>query len=817
VSQVSLTVNLNASLGVNPSALFKPLGDAGVAAGGRAAKGYERAMLRAVNAVAASELQRTKRATEGEKRLTQEARARAAIAVAEGKVAIANGKVRGAQEANATAQVKARAKAAADAARVELAAAKQMALETQKQVDAARAKASIDRAALAFVLQGERTKTAEMQKQTALVRQRTAREARDDRRAGGGEGGGGRILDGGRAVVRDAGRLARAGARIAGSVARGAGLDFSLEDGVRRRLATAREAQDIANQSGDPTDTAGSAKTAAGIADMVRTVSASRGLEQEELLKLIRGYQELTGTLPKTAAELDMLAKNAKVSGTSLEDQGKLTGTLINALGGAGVAKEGDVDALNRYLIQSGRGGAVELKNFAQLIPRLTALVGNFNPTQMAVQRAQALRGTTGQEATDDDRKMAQIIEGATAMQLARAGTAGTARDAINSYQAIVQQVKTPANRKKIEAAGVRVFDTDATGRTVQRSPFEMIADAAVRTNFDEKKVSQIFGGVNVQRFMKNFRDTYTKAKDAHLKAHPGDKKGAEQAGVAAMQEQVDKFMGPKAFTAGARDDQVAQLESTEAEKLAKTRERLRQQTEEIGARLLVALEPLIPHLERLGAALPGLVDKIVANPGTAIAAAFAGLLGKAAVEQAVVSGVSALFSGGAAGGLGGALALALAALGPFAVAVGAAALAIGALLATLPSPELGKKRWYESNGDDSKGDVIAETSLPIAGTPFAKNKNSQEKRAPNPYERNLMGWQGELDGSGQSDWVTDWTRAGNGVERDAPPAAPPPMRADDFAQALARTLGSGVLSVKVVDGPLTAPTAGRDLAGSPD
>jgi hypothetical protein len=569
----------------------------------------------------------------------------------------------------------------------------------------------------------------------------------------------------------------------------------------------AREAQSIAAQS-----TEAGSPNASGIVDMVREVSRTRGVEQEAVLKMIRSYQELTGTIPKTADELQNLAKNAKISGTSLETQGQLTGTLINALGGKDEASSTDVDALNRFLIQSGRMGAVELKNFADLLPRISALAGSFNPTEEGIKRAQQLRGTEGKEATAADRKFAQLIESASAVQIARAGTAGTARDAVNTFQAIVQQVKTPRNADKLKKQfGIDVFEEGEGGRKSQRNPFELIAEAAVKSNFNEEKVSKMFGGVNVQRYVKNFRDIYTKAYDGT----DGDEKTKAQAGVDAMQKELKRYFGAD-LSGMQRDNQLVELESTEAEQLAKKREEMRQSMEEIGSRLLAAFKPLLPYLEHFASIMPGIIDSIAANPGTAVIAAFAAVLGKAAVEQAVVAGVAKLFSGSAPAvassvisSLTPGLGAIVAALGPYALAIGAAALAVGAVVAAIPKPELGKNEWWEYGLTDGES-MIDQTTLPVDGTPAAKNKSSRGKAASSPYGRNLAGFEETLSGWGSP---ANWVEQSSARYLDGGAATPQASNAatpEENASALSRALQNTVLNVRV-NAPLRAPGAGVD------
>jgi TP901 family phage tail tape measure protein len=550
----TIKIRVGVGLDANPASVFAPIpvaakkaADKVEAEGQRQAKAQEKAAAQAAKA---------------------QEKAAATATKANEKAAAAAVK---AQEKAAQAAVKAAAKIAAEANRAAL--AQERAAERGAKREAAAHERSI--------------------KHVAAMRDRYFREQqRQEEKAG---------RDAARAATREAaGRrgysqmsstaksMLGAGARFAGSLARGAGVDLDMGSVLGRVVSMERKATDLAN-SALGTGVAGNEKrvNAGDLSKQARDIGATMGFDPERVLDGLQKFVGKTGDLKTGRDMLAGMAKLASATGSDLDDIVDAAGDVSNALGD--VPNKGKVvESVMRAIAGQGKVGAVEMKDLATQMAKLGAAAGAFGGD-----------------------KAAAIEKMGILAQLARAtGGAASAGQATTAVGRFVTQLQTPARIKEFLAAGMKKEDIyDAKGGL--RDPFEIIKRAIKATGADPLKMHQLFassvGAKPVDALTKVYRDA-----------------GGGKAGMSAIDAEVER-LAKSAMTEASISEAHAERMKTSAAKV----EQFNAKLTEIGAgaaeKLLPALEKLGPYALKVADAFVSLVGAFSSSPLEAGLAAAAG------------------------------------------------------------------------------------------------------------------------------------------------------------------------------------------------
>jgi TP901 family phage tail tape measure protein len=182
--------------------------------------------------------------------------------------------------------------------------------------------------------------------------------------------------------------------------------------------------------------------------DAIRGVSKETAVSSGDILKATSQYVALTGDVEGASTMMRTFARVAQASGSEMSD----VATAAFALGDSLNIKPGQMEAVFSGLIEQGKSGAVELKDFAQ---ELTALAPKFA----------RFKGTMGPEG---------VIQLGAALQVARHGF-GSVSEAATGIESLMGGLTKHA--KLFAAAGVQVFDVHSDGTKTFRNLFDIVKD----------------------------------------------------------------------------------------------------------------------------------------------------------------------------------------------------------------------------------------------------------------------------------------------------------------------------------------------------
>ena len=221
-------------------------------------------------------------------------------------------------------------------------------------------------------------------------------------------------------------RTKKAGKAIGGLIKR-----FALLAGALATAGGFRKAFNFGDQLTDlEIASRGSMGTLKDVETQILNVSDATGVAKEEILKGTRAFVSLTGDGKAAAASMGLFARVNVATKASMGDIATTAAAMAQNLK---ILPENMEQAFS-VAIKSGKLGAVELKDFARLLPGLAPQFAAF-------------AGGTGVKG---------LARMATALQKIRRGF-GSASEAATGMQALMGQVV--ARAKQIEKAGFKVFD----------------------------------------------------------------------------------------------------------------------------------------------------------------------------------------------------------------------------------------------------------------------------------------------------------------------------------------------------------------------
>lgn len=395
-----------------------------------------------------------------------------------------------------------------------------------------------------------------------------------------------------------------------GDVARGAGVDFSIQGMVGRNVSLQQQATDLSN-SGYQAGAAGpngQRVDPAALTAQARAVGGQFGIDASEVLGGLVQYQKIAGDLDTGRQNLFAMAALSKATGTNLADMAAATANVSNGLGDV-PNKARIIDEVMRTIAGQGKLGAVEISDMATQMARIAAAAGNFG---------------------GDRAKNIQQF-GALA-QIARAqGGAPSAAEAARSMGGFANTFKKSARNKEFTALTKESAFTDETN-TKLRDPIDLIKTALKATGGDQLKMNKIFMDVVGGRTVTGLANAYTGA-------------GGGDAGLKAVDELIGKMMKAQ-ISQDEVNESAKRASETTAAKAARFQNSLDAITESTMKNLVPAMEKAGPAILKFAEVIGSVTTWAVENPKLAIAGAISTAIARAGIESAFRTGIERLILG---------------------------------------------------------------------------------------------------------------------------------------------------------------------------
>jgi len=489
---------------------------------------------------------------------------------------------------------------------------------------------------------------------------------------------------------------------VAGTVMQ-LGGGFSVADSVRKATEASGLAADIANSglipAGPGVRTENTTKkSTADILGAARGTAVEYGMDTQEALGGLQKFVGVSGDLHMGMQLLPQLAQLARATGSSLEDVAAAAGNVAMNLGD--VDKDGSKTmAVLRGVAAQGKLGAVEMRDLASQMAKLTAAAGQFSGDE--VQNI-LMMGVLAQEARGKG--------GAASPQMAATAVAG-----------FVNTLKTPARIAQFKERGIDVFDPTTK---LLKDPRQIILQSLEKTQGDPEAMKKMFANVMGERAVTGFANIYRKGE--------AEQKGSGKAKVEAEFARLSGVMTSQDVARAASDRMresdaqmakvMAEFDRAVAEKLVPKLldmvpviEKLIPIFIDLNAQALPQFVDLIKTLADVVGAHKDLIHDIASHPiGAIMAFEVTKSIGQAALGEAIKS-VLLRTIGGAGGGAPGALgagvgaAGALTAVGATAAVAGLAVGGKGAIDAYMAGGAAGQKKAGELTSDVIAGRVSPE------------------------------------------------------------------------------------------------------------
>lgn len=471
------------------------------------------------------------------------------------------------------------------------------------------------------------------------------------------------------AAVRTFGAIMRAGAGAASSVAQGMGLDLSMSGGIAKAISRDALARNIAAQGfrdrpGEaPQDINQLQATAQAIGDKYKVDPAS-------VLGGLGKFQALTGDLDTGKASLEGLSRLAKAFNVDLTSMMGAAGQVSSALGDVGAGKEfataeekakALLDVMKGTVAQ-GQEGAIEIADMA---------------TQFAKLKGAGIRFEGG--AGGNILKM-----GALAQMSYQMGGAGSVSQASNAVLGFTNTLATKARRDAFKANGVDIDSTTEKGKF--KNPYELIKDSLIKTGGDTDKMKAMWGNVLGEKAVNALRTAFLQA-------------GGGQKGLSAVDAQFARFGG--SVSENAINTGLGLNMNSKASQSQDIQNQLDSAYSKMFDELQPAIRDLTPHVVSAARAFGWIVSAAANNPVTAITAAIAASIGKAAIGEAAGAALTKMIAGSSMNG---------------GLAIGVATLTVLGVAKFIDANLEASKRNAKSDKDIAATDKIISDTLSGAG-----------------------------------------------------------------------------------------------------
>ncbi len=424
-------------------------------------------------------------------------------------------------------------------------------------------------------------------------------------------------------AARTFGGLVSRGVGLAGSVARGAGVDLDAGSLVGKVTNQQAAATQIAN-SGYVEGDKGPAGTRADPAKILAGARAAADVARISTDSALEGLQAFVGktTDLETGQQLlERMAVLSKSTGANMSDVFDAAGSIAVKMGDIPNKAEA-VASLMSIIAKQGKLGATEMKAMASNIAGFTGPANKFAEG-------------TGKAVTE---------LGTVFQVLSKSGFAKSAAQASTSVGSFVGDLTGKSGLKALHAGGIKDEDIFADrGKTKLRNLAEIIPKILESSGGDLTKLSKIITNKRSKAVVDAFGQIYNTAEALQ--------KGS---GSAAVKAKFGEYAGGTSSqdTAAA----LAAANDTTASKVQLLNNQLERIAESSAAKVLPALEKLAPSLISAADSAGKIAGWAAENPYAAVAV----MAGASIAKEMAGAGLKAIMEGalkqGLAGGLGGAL-----------------------------------------------------------------------------------------------------------------------------------------------------------------
>ncbi len=417
---------------------------------------------------------------------------------------------------------------------------------------------------------------------------------------------------GGGAVSTFGGMVSR-GVGFAGSIARGAGVDFDVGSLTRKVSTAQKTATDISNaaymegQSG----AAGQRQDPAKLIAEARAVADAVSMDTNDALLGLQKFVAKTSDLETGRAILGDMAKLAKITGASLEDMEDAAGDVSKNLGNIpdNAAKTSQIMAV---VAQQGKLGSVEIKDLA---------------SQMA-----KVASSSGFIAGGQDNAIIQL--GAMAQTARGTGGAASANQAATSVASFASDIMSKPGQKAL-AGKVNIWADEK--HTMMKPMQDIMKGMLEYTGGSMDKIAALLPGKQSGRAFRGIAKIYNDAE-----------RGTKGSGLEAVDAEFKRLTAT--LSKAEINESLARATNTTESKVQRFNNQLERIAESAAGKLLPALESLGPVALRAVGGLANLAVYVAENP---MKAAFAGL-GVAIGKEVAAAGIKAAINSALAGQLGG-------------------------------------------------------------------------------------------------------------------------------------------------------------------
>lgn len=481
----------------------------------------------------------------------------------------------------------------------------------------------------------------------------------------------------GAGAMRTLGGIARAGIGVGRDVLRGAGVNWDLGSIVGAGVDMQKQAVDLSNAAyrGKPGE---QRIDPAALVRQAKEIGNAFAFDPTKALGGLGAYQEKTGDLNTAMAGMREWSAFAKATNTDLDVLIASAGEVGNALGDAFESPQAKAKAITdvlKTLGAQGQEGAVEFRNLATQMPKLSAASAKFE----------------GDKA-ENLKKMGALV------QLAKQqGGAPSATSAATSIAGFANILNTPARIKEFENAGIKVFSDKEKGKV--RDPIAILKDALAKTGMDPIGFKKLFANV-------------VGAKPAEALAASYRDAGGGKAGQEAVDKLLAKFMGTMSDEKLKGDLSAAM--GTDASKVQLLNNKLAEMGQELAGRILPKLVEAAPAIMKFVEAMVGAVGWAAENPARAITLAIVGSIAKAQIGNAVSGGIQSLVQStmAGAGSVGGMTGMGKAGAALGAIAVGVATFTITSAIIDIVGSAVDKGKSASVADDAAQLNAIGRANM---------------------------------------------------------------------------------------------------------
>ncbi len=479
--------------------------------------------------------------------------------------------------------------------------------------------------ARALRVQGMREAAAAQRQLVALE----ARAARSDANAARSSSGafrgvmGGAVVSG---VTKGVSAVTQGARAVVGGIAGGAGIDASIQHGVKQRMDQGRMAADLSNAGylRGAEGPNGKRVASADIMARAQEVGAATASDPTKVIEAMATMTSVSGDLASSMGIVGDLAKLSRASGSDLNDMAAAAGNVAAQLGDVTDAAQRAkiVESVMRTVAGQGQLGAVEVKDMASQMAKLAARAAEF-------------------AGGDVETTMASL--GALAQEARAKGGAADASQAATSVGSFINQFSKGARRKEMaKAMGGMDKVENAKGQLLD--PEEIIVNMLNATGGDKDKMAKLIADSQAQKVTRGFQSIYNNTA------------GGKTEKEAAVRTEIQRLK-TAGLSGGAVDENFKTSMDTAAAKAELFQQRLDKMTADMAEKIMPALIKLAPAAEKAGNSISEMAVWASKNPfegvGIVIGASVAKEVASAGIAEAMKAAI-------ASGGIGPAVAAAL-------------------------------------------------------------------------------------------------------------------------------------------------------------